>query len=410
MAAWPCFSKSRKVPDQFNAVLHVPILPPVRVILRRTYAHQLADGHVRLGCSFVCNSLPITTATLGSGSPSVVSRPDQRDPLSFQQSPHWQKPHLRVTMKFPAKLQGRCISCRCRSWCLRVRLPNPSALVCGWSARSTRAEKNRAALETGRRHALRVAFRRSRTMAEALSEVNPARNRAGSKSPAVDLFFHRYAHCAIAGRSRPGTQAGRANDPVRCTPSPGSFPTGEKAAQAGPQGSSELRSQALAHNCGASSIPKHPSSRSKAWCFSGSLPRAWPRRSSCISRLAPSQRAGLASRAHRHQAFPVPGGKFPAPALRAMGAGTQRFQDLLGEIHDLDVLRALLRARRKNLDAAKVSEWVAKIDRERKQRLKEFQQRSLAPNSPWEIWREGIQHRSRAAPGAAAAAPYRLIA
>jgi diguanylate cyclase (GGDEF)-like protein len=45
--------KPEEVPDQFNAVLHVPILPPVRVILRRTYAHQLADGHVRLGCSFV---------------------------------------------------------------------------------------------------------------------------------------------------------------------------------------------------------------------------------------------------------------------------------------------------------------------------------------------------------------------
>ena len=45
--------KQEEVPDQFNAVLHVPILPPVRVILRKTYAHQLADGHVRLGCSFV---------------------------------------------------------------------------------------------------------------------------------------------------------------------------------------------------------------------------------------------------------------------------------------------------------------------------------------------------------------------
>ena len=45
--------KPEEVPDQFNAVLHVPILPPVRVILRKTYAHQLADGHVRLGCSFV---------------------------------------------------------------------------------------------------------------------------------------------------------------------------------------------------------------------------------------------------------------------------------------------------------------------------------------------------------------------
>ncbi len=45
--------KPEEIPDQFNAVLHVPILPPVRVILRKAYARQLDDGHVRLGCSFV---------------------------------------------------------------------------------------------------------------------------------------------------------------------------------------------------------------------------------------------------------------------------------------------------------------------------------------------------------------------
>ena len=45
--------KPEEIPDQFNAVLHVPILPPVRVILRKTYAQQLDDGRVRLGCSFV---------------------------------------------------------------------------------------------------------------------------------------------------------------------------------------------------------------------------------------------------------------------------------------------------------------------------------------------------------------------
>jgi len=45
--------KQEDVPEQFNAVLHVPILPPVRVILRKTYTRQLDNGQVRLGCSFV---------------------------------------------------------------------------------------------------------------------------------------------------------------------------------------------------------------------------------------------------------------------------------------------------------------------------------------------------------------------
>lgn len=45
--------KTEEVPDQFNAILHVPILPPVRVILRKTYTQQLDSGRARVGCSFV---------------------------------------------------------------------------------------------------------------------------------------------------------------------------------------------------------------------------------------------------------------------------------------------------------------------------------------------------------------------
>jgi diguanylate cyclase (GGDEF)-like protein len=41
------------IPVQFNAVLHVPILPPVRVMLRKTYSLRLEDGRSRIGCSFV---------------------------------------------------------------------------------------------------------------------------------------------------------------------------------------------------------------------------------------------------------------------------------------------------------------------------------------------------------------------
>jgi len=39
--------------DAFHAVLHVPILPPVRVSLRRIYQKREGSGATRLGCSFV---------------------------------------------------------------------------------------------------------------------------------------------------------------------------------------------------------------------------------------------------------------------------------------------------------------------------------------------------------------------
>ncbi len=47
------FEKSEDFPSQFNAVLHVPILPPVRVVLRTVQTQVIEGGGMRLGCSFV---------------------------------------------------------------------------------------------------------------------------------------------------------------------------------------------------------------------------------------------------------------------------------------------------------------------------------------------------------------------
>jgi len=47
------FDKAEELPAQFHAVLHsVPILPPVRVILRKEHVLPVAAGGVRVGCSF----------------------------------------------------------------------------------------------------------------------------------------------------------------------------------------------------------------------------------------------------------------------------------------------------------------------------------------------------------------------
>jgi diguanylate cyclase (GGDEF)-like protein len=47
------FDKGEDLPAQFNAVLHVPILPPVRVVLRKVHTLRLDGGRTRVGCSFV---------------------------------------------------------------------------------------------------------------------------------------------------------------------------------------------------------------------------------------------------------------------------------------------------------------------------------------------------------------------
>lgn len=41
------------IPDQFNAILHVPILPPVRVVLKKTYMLKVEAARARIGCAFV---------------------------------------------------------------------------------------------------------------------------------------------------------------------------------------------------------------------------------------------------------------------------------------------------------------------------------------------------------------------
>lgn len=47
------FDSQEEVPENLLAVLHVPILPPVRVNLKAVWKQQTAQGGTRVGCSFV---------------------------------------------------------------------------------------------------------------------------------------------------------------------------------------------------------------------------------------------------------------------------------------------------------------------------------------------------------------------
>jgi len=47
------FPSTQTVPETLLAVLHVPILPPVRVSLKRLWTKRLSEDTVRVGCSFV---------------------------------------------------------------------------------------------------------------------------------------------------------------------------------------------------------------------------------------------------------------------------------------------------------------------------------------------------------------------
>jgi CHAD domain-containing protein len=69
----------------------------------------------------------------------------------------------------------------------------------------------------------------------------------------------------------------------------------------------------------------------------------------------------------------------------------KRMQDLLGEVHDLDVLRGEIRRNADKRDPASVANWIERIDRDRKAALQEFLAKTSGPESPWMTWRAGFQ-------------------
>jgi CHAD domain-containing protein len=86
----------------------------------------------------------------------------------------------------------------------------------------------------------------------------------------------------------------------------------------------------------------------------------------------------------------------------------KQMQDLLGDVHDLDVLRGDIRKESAKLGPADVALWLKKIAAERRRRLAQFRLKTSGQNSPWLVWRAGFQwgHALVAAsvppPGAAA--------
>jgi phosphohistidine phosphatase len=80
----------------------------------------------------------------------------------------------------------------------------------------------------------------------------------------------------------------------------------------------------------------------------------------------------------------------------------KRMQDLLGEAHDLGVLLQEIRRQRKALDASVVTRWLSRIDAERKTRINDLLARISGKQSPWIVWRAGLQWGHQLVPAAAA--------
>ncbi len=75
---------------------------------------------------------------------------------------------------------------------------------------------------------------------------------------------------------------------------------------------------------------------------------------------------------------------------QAWGADLKTCQDLLGEVHDLDVLRAEIRKASGVFDVTETAKWQERIEDERQARLRKFIARMSGPDSLWLSWRKGL--------------------
>jgi exopolyphosphatase/guanosine-5'-triphosphate,3'-diphosphate pyrophosphatase len=75
---------------------------------------------------------------------------------------------------------------------------------------------------------------------------------------------------------------------------------------------------------------------------------------------------------------------------KAWSNDLKHMQDLLGEVHDLDVLWATALSCHVFLDEASRKTWHARIGEERTQRIEAYRQSMLGPDSLWNVWRAGL--------------------
>jgi CHAD domain-containing protein len=240
-------------------------------------------------------------------------------------------------------------------------------------------------------HGLRVALRRCRTMADALSEVNPAPSWKKLKKVTRDLFqaLGELRDTQIAKQW--ARKFGTANDPVR-----------RHLLKA--LGEQEQRQKRAAEKA----LYQFDRKNWKKW--SRKFPAKaefFPVESVVFQRLALAQLNEAVNLYHKARKLRS------GPAWHRLRIGLkglryilenflpQRYelcseelksmQDMLGEVHDLDVIRLQVRKQAARLKPEIVAKWKDEIEKARKARLDDFRAKTANKDSSWVVWHKGMQ-------------------
>lgn len=239
-------------------------------------------------------------------------------------------------------------------------------------------------------HDLRVALRRCRTMADALSEVNPVPGWKKLKKVTRDLF-------QVLGELRDTQVAkqwvkkfGPAKDPVR----------GRMLRVLGKQEQEQRKKAEKA-------LDQFDRKSWKKW--SRKFPAKsefFPLESVVFQRLALAElneavilyhrarkvRSGAAWHRLRIglKAFRYILENFLPQRYAQWSKELKGMQDMLGEVHDLDVLRLRIRKQAAGLNPEAVANWMEEIEKARGTRLEEFRAKTANKDSSWVVWHKGL--------------------
>jgi CHAD domain-containing protein len=260
-----------------------------------------------------------------------------------------------------------------------------------WMSRAVeRAAKAQDGFDIDDVHDLRVALRRCRTMADALSEVNPSPGWRKLKKASGGMFRALGELRDVQVMYAFVKNFGPARDPVR---------------------RHMLRSlSAKERECRAAAAKAFDDFDRKEWKKLArklsSKASFFPVESVVFQRLALARlnaAAELYQQARRKRSstawhrlrialkrFRYVLDNFLPRRYEVWADDLKRIQDSLGELHDLDVLRAAIRREAPRFDAAAVAPWYKKIDEERKSRLSEVNAKLSGSQSLWLTWRAGL--------------------
>jgi CHAD domain-containing protein len=254
-----------------------------------------------------------------------------------------------------------------------------------------RAERVRENWDTDGVHDLRVALRRCRTIAEASSEVNPAPGWRKLKRSTRDLFHHLGDLRDTQVQHALARKLGPAGDRVRKNLLRVLSRQEEKQRQASEKALDKFDRKEW------KKLTRKLASKSRFFPPNSVVYQrlALTRLKAAIEAMQGARRRRSSVAWHRLRiaikSFRYVVENFLPQRYDAWSDDLKQMQDLLGEVHDLDVLRQQIRRHSSKLDPATVGQWKEKIERERKTHLQQFLARASGSQSPWLSWLAGFQ-------------------